>query len=144
MVAGLLLGLYVGAPQPNLEFKAKPVENFLLGSWLGEISLPRVFWPFFLFLNVSLLTADLLAKAGTITVSSWDEIHFVLLLPIVWWTVSIWRCSNTIIDKIWAALARLATIAVFIEYGLKLLIRIDYPRIYFNCEEILLNYGSCF
>ncbi len=143
-MAGLLFVLFIGVPQPNLEFKTKPIENYLLDSWFGEVSLSWVFWPFFLVLNVSLLTADLLAKAGTITVSSWDEIHFALVLPIVWWTVSVWRCSNTPAAKIWSALARLTTIAVFIEYGLKLLIRIDYPRIYFNCEEVLLNYGSCF
>jgi hypothetical protein len=136
--------LYFSAPSPELNWQQRPFDSFFLASWLGGISLHWVFWPFFLLLNASLLMADLMAKAGKITVSSWDEIHFVLLFAIVWWTTSIWRCSSKTDARIWPALARLATILVFIEYGLKMLIRIDYPRIFFNCEDILLDYGSCF
>jgi hypothetical protein len=118
--------------------------SYLLTAWLGGGSLHSVFWPFFLFLNASLLITDMLAKAGNITISSWDDIHFVLILPAIWWSVSIWRCSANSNNRIWPALARFVTLAVFAEYILKLLIRIDYPRIFFNCEEILLDYGSCF
>ena len=144
ILGGLFAALYIGTPQPIQNWKPEPYESFLLASWLGGVSLNWVFWPFFVFLNVGLLSADLLAKTGKITVSSWDEIHFALLLTVAWWTVSIWRCSGNTNARIWAVLARLATIAVFVEYGLKLLIRIDYPRIFFNCEDILLDYGSCF
>lgn len=144
MAGAILATLYFSAPPPEQNWQQQPFESFLLASWLGGISLYWVFWPFFLLLNASLLTADLLVKGGTITVSTWDEIHFILLLTIVWWTTSIWRCSCHTQARIWAALARLSTIAVFVEYGLKLLIRIDYPRIFFDCEDILLDYGSCF
>jgi hypothetical protein len=144
MACAIFTALYFSAPPPGQGWTQQPFESFLLASWLGGISLYWVFWPFFLLLNTGLLTADLLAKAGTITVSTWDEIHFALLLTIVWWTTSVWRCSSNTQARIWMALARLATIAVFVEYGLKLLIRIDYPRIFFNCEDILLDYGSCF
>jgi hypothetical protein len=77
-------------------------------------------------------------------VSSWDDVHFMLLLPIVWWTVSIWRCSAYTRFRLYSAGARLITLGVFVEYALKLYIRIDYPRLFFNCEELLLDYGSCF
>jgi len=35
-------------------------------------------------------------------------------------------------------------LAVFFEYGLKLIIRQDYPRVFFECQEIALDYASCF
>ncbi len=142
--AAALVLLYISAPAPGQKWKQQPFESFLLESWLGGVSLQWVFWPYFLFLNASLLVADLLAKTGKITVSSWDEIHFVLLLTVVWWATGIWRCSGNTDLRIWGALARLATLAVIVEYALKMLIRIDYPRIFFNCEDILLDYGSCF
>ncbi|MBK8814750.1 MAG: hypothetical protein IPN42_04230 [Methylococcaceae bacterium] len=144
ILSGLFVALFISAPQPNLDWKPQGVDSFLMTAWFGGVSLQLVFWPYLILLNVCLLFADYLAKTGKITVSSWDEIHFVILFTIVWWTTAIWRCSANTNTKLWAALARLTTIAVFIEYGLKLIIRIDYPRIFFNCEDILLDYGSCF
>jgi hypothetical protein len=144
MAVAIFVALFISAPPPEQNWRQQPFDSFLLTSWLGGVSLYWVFWPFFIFLNASLLTADLLAKAGTITVSTWDEIHFILLLTIVWWVVSIWRCSSNTQARFWAALSQLATLAVLVEYSLKLLIRINYPRIFFNCEDILLDYGSCF
>jgi hypothetical protein len=144
MASAIFAVLYFSTPQPEQNWHQQPYDSFLLTSWLGGVSLYWVFWPYFIFLNASLFTADLLAKSGKITVSSWDEIHFALLLTVIWWTISIWRCSSNTQARIWAGLARLATITVFLEYTLKLLIRIDYPRIFFNCEDILLDYGSCF
>lgn len=132
------------APPPKPVGMLQSIDNFILVSWLGGVPLRSVFWPFFLFLNVVLLLSDTLAKAGKITVSSWDEIHFILILPIVWWTISTWRCSANANGRTWPALARFATVAVFAEYNIKLLLRMDYPRIFFNCEEIFLDYGSCF
>jgi hypothetical protein len=144
MSVAILTVLHFSAPTPVQNWRQQPYDGFLLTSWLGGMSLHWVFWPYFVFLNASLLTVDMLAKSGKLTVSSWDEIHFALLLSVVWWTISIWRCSGNSKARIWAALARFSTLAVFIEYGLKMLIRIDYPRIFFNCEEILLDYGNCF
>jgi len=113
-------------------------------SWLGGMSLYKVFWPFFIFLNLSLFAADVMSQTAVITVSTWDEIHSVLFLMIIWWVTSVWRCSGNTQAQMWSVLARFATLAVFAEYGLKLLIRIYYPRIFFNCEEALLDYVSCF
>jgi hypothetical protein len=144
IVLAVFAVLYFSAPTPEKNWRREPFESFLLTAWLGGVSLYWVFWPYFLFLNASLLIADLLAKTGKITVSSWDEIHFAIFLTVIWWTTSIWRCSSNTDARIWSALARFVTLAVFAEYALKLLIRIDYPRIFFNCEDILLDYGSCF
>jgi hypothetical protein len=144
MLVVAFIVLYFAGPIPDKNWQQQPFDSFLQTSWFGGVSLHWVFWPYFIFLNASLFMADLLAKAGKITVSSWDEIHFALLLTVIWWTMSIWRCSSNTDARIWPALARLATILVYVEYALKLLIRIDYPRIFFNCEEILLDYGSCF
>jgi len=127
------------------ESSQKPCSgNYLLTAWNGGATLKRVFWPFFLILNICLYAADTLAKAGMLTVSSWDDVHLMLFLPIVWWTTAVWRCSSNTDLGVWAACARLLTLGVFFEYGLKLLIRIDYPRLFFGCEELLLDYGSCF
>jgi len=87
---------------------------------------------------------DTLVKMGMFTVSSWDDVHLMLLLPTVWWTISVWRCSFNTALIVWVACARWLTISVYFEYALKLLIRIDYPRIFFGCDELLLDYGSCF
>ena len=144
MLGAIFAVLYFSAPPVELNWRQEPFESFLLTSWLGGVSLFWVFWPYFILLNASLVVADLLAKTGKITVSTWDEIHFVMLLTVCWWAVSIWRCSSNTTARVWAALARLLIVAVAIEYALKLLIRIDYPRIFFNCEDILLDYGSCF
>jgi hypothetical protein len=144
LMAAIFILLYITSPIPKADTTFERYDNFLLAAWMGAKPLFWVFWPFFLLLNLCLYGTDFMAKSGLITVSSWDEIHFILLLSVIWWTISIWRCSSNTQLKLATVLARMATILVFFEYGLKLLIRIDYARLFFNCEEILLDYGSCF
>jgi hypothetical protein len=140
----LFVVLYISLPLGADNLQKQSLDNYLFAAWSGSVALKWVFWPFFLILNASLYAADSLAKSGMLTVSSWDDVHLMLLLPIVWWTAAIWRCSANTELRFGAACARLLTLAVFLEYGLKLMIRIDYPRIFFGCEELLLDYGSCF
>ena len=140
----LFIVLFISSPQCVENSQKRSFGNYLFAAWNGNIALSWVFWPFFLILNVCLYAADTLAKAGIFTVSSWDDAHVMLLLPIAWWTTAVWRCSAIAHARIWIACARLSTLGVFFEYGLKLLIRIDYPRIFFGCDELLLDYGSCF
>jgi hypothetical protein len=140
----LFIILFICSPLDGVNIQEQSFDNYLFAAWSGRLALKWVFWPFFLILNVSLYAADTLTKAGMLTVSSWDDVHLMLLLPIVWWTTAVWRCSGNVLLRVWAASARLLTLAVFFEYSLKLLIRIDYPRIFFGCEELLLDYGSCF
>jgi hypothetical protein len=141
---GVFIILFIASPAYKSKLPNLVQDNYLLSAWKGESSLIAVFWPFFLILNAYLYGVDTLAKAGYITVSSWDDLHLIMLLPVIWWTTSVWRCSAATHSRIWAAGARLMTISVFFEYGLKILIRADYPRLFFNCEELLLDYGSCF
>lgn len=141
---GLFIVLLVSSPLSRKNLQKQFSNNYLFASWNGGEPLKWVFWPFFLILNACLYTADTLAKSGIFSVSSWDDVHLMLLLPIVWWTTAVWRCSPNTHSRIWPACARLLTLSVFFEYSLRLLIRIDYPRIFFECDELLLNYSSCF
>jgi len=118
--------------------------QYLYDAWLGQIKLWLVFWPFFIILNLSLYFIDTLARAGGFTVSSWDVMHLILCTPIVFWTITVWRNALNTSMRSWAILARFMTLAVFFEYGLKLVIRIDYPRIFFQCQEAVLDYSACF
>lgn len=144
IVAALLTVLLLSAPPYAAPVSSTASGNYLLMAWSGNVALKWAFWPFFLILNISFYAADSLAKTGILTVSSWDDVHIMLLLPTVWWTTSLWRCSSNTPLRLWAAGARLLSLAVFFEYGLKLAIRIHYPRIFFGCEELLLDYGNCF
>lgn len=140
----LLIIFVISAPQPLEKYQLDKKGHYFFSAWTGTSTLKWVFWPFFIVLNGGLYVADTLAKSGLLTVSSWDDVHFMFLLPIIWWLVAVWRCSAQVDLKIWAGGARLLTFAVLCEYALKLVIRIDYPRLFFNCEELLLDYGSCF
>jgi len=144
IVVAVLLVLFLSAPACADNRRQLSLKHYLFSAWIGCVSLSWVFWPFFIILNVSLYVADMLAKMGLLTVSSWDDVHLMLLLPVIWWTTAVWRCSANTTQSIFAAGGRLLTLAVFFEYGLKLLIRIDYPRLFFGCEELMLDYGSCF
>lgn len=141
-IVGLLL--YFTAPPLEPIAKTQSKEKYLLNAWLGNLPLANVFWPFFVFLNLGFAGIDLMVRAGRLTVSSWDSIHLVLLTPILWWMVSVWRCSKYTHYRLWASLARLLTLTVPAEYALKLLIRVDYPKLFFNCEELFSNYLNCF
>jgi len=118
--------------------------QYLFDSWNGQIKLWLVFWPFFILLNSVLFFVDGLAKAGEFTVSSWDAVHFMMFTPIIFWFVSVWRNSLNTGSRYWAVLARFTTLAVFFEYALKWVIRQDYPRVFFECHEAVLDYASCF
>jgi len=118
--------------------------KYLFDSWLGQVKLWLVFWPFFILINLSLYFTDSLARSGEFTVSSWDEVHFIFLIPVTFWIISVWRNSLNTCSRYWAIGARFLTLTVFFEFVLKLVIRIDYPRIFFQCQELALDYAACF
>jgi hypothetical protein len=64
----------------------------------------------------------------------------ILALPLFWWTISVWRCSSHA-SRIWATMARFLTVAVYYEYSLRLLIGYYYPQIWFNCQQLIIEYG---
>ncbi len=143
--------LYFTAPYPGEHLTTPPTAtektSFLLrlqAAFNGEMTLWLVFWPYFLIMNLILITADSLAVISSISVSSWDDILLMAFSSSLPWTVAIWRCSWQTNSRIWAALARLMTVCAFVDYGLRVFIRIDFPREFFNCQEAILNYSTCF
>ena len=146
--ATLLIILHLSAPFVNSEIEDKPFNYplyyYCLYAWTGQLTLWRVFWPFFICLNLGFLGADYAVRAGIFTVSSWDDTHFMLFVFGVFWTISVWRNSPNTSSKNWIAYARLMTIALFLEIAIKLFIRIEHPRVLFNCTERVLDYLVCF
>jgi len=151
----ILLGIYgilfisVPLPLPVSEWQQQRLGKYafyqyLLTSWSGLMPVWQCFWPFFLLLNLSLFTADTLAKSTLLSVSSWDDVHMMLFFPLIWWGVAVWRCSALTQYRAWAAFARLLTLCAVFEFLLKAYIRWAYPRVFFNCQELLLDYSSCF
>jgi len=129
----IAVALFVLLFVSSLFFNEKPQQSsagYLLAGWTGCEALGWVFWPFFLILNACLFTVDTLVKMGMFTVSSWDDVHLMLLLPTIWWTISVWRCSFNTTLIVWVACARWLTISVYFEYALKLLIRMT-THVYF-------------
>ena len=117
--------------------------TYLQAAWLGRLSLLAVFLPFFIVLNSALFYADYRSDSGTYTIASWLTILVILVLPLIWWTISVWRCSLNA-PRIWATVARFLTVAVYYEYILRLIIGYYYPQIWFNCQQLIIEYGDCF
>jgi hypothetical protein len=121
-----------------------PLYNYILFAWQGQLALWRVFWPFFILLNGGIFAADYSVKSAWISVSSWDDAHFMFFLPSLFWAIAVWRNSENTNSPIGAAYARLMSLSVFFEYGLKLLIRHDYASLFFGCQDGVIDYLSCF
>lgn len=141
--------LYISAPFPEQEATETALSTdgayqYLLSGWLGEFQLWRIFWPFFVVLNGALYGADYWVWNGGISVSSWWNIHFILAAPVLWWAVGIWRSSPKSSSRLWIAMSRLAVFGALAEFGMRLYIYFKLPRQFFNCEELMLDYFSCF
>ena len=148
ILLGLLCILYISMPLPHSSEWNQPMHqslrSFLHMAWFGEIRLWQVFWPFFLLLNASLMGIDYMAKESMISASSWYTLHFILITPAIWWSVAVWRSSANTRWRILGACARLMIFCVVFEYAFKVFIFIYYPRIFFNCEELMLDMFTCF
>jgi len=117
--------------------------QFLYAAWLGNMTLWQAFWPFFLLVNGILYYVDYRVMSVTYTIASWKTVHGMLILPIVWWTTSVWRCSANTGHKIWASAARTITLYLFVEYGLRFFISTQYPITLFDCRLLIMEYGDC-
>lgn len=140
--------LYISAPQPEHGWKGyvpgRSVVLIIQDAWFGEMALWRAFWPYFLILNAGLFAADRLAKGAMLSVSSWDSVLVMAVSSSIIWCVAVWRTSANTGSRVWGAFARLATLCVFFDFALRILVRVDYPSEYFNCQEMLLSYTNCF
>lgn len=148
IAAVLFVALLLSAPFPNNNLEDQPFNypliDYFIYAWTAQLPLWRIFWPFFLILNAGFYAADYAVKAGELTVSSWDNLYFMFFFPSIWWLIAVWRSSENTAAKVWAASARLMTLAVFFEYGLKAFIRSEYPQVFFECQDKLMDYLMCF
>ena len=138
--------VYFCTPSVNKKWDNNPghsIYQFLHFAWQGHSALWRAFWPFFLLVNSVLYYIDYRAMNVTYTIASWKTVHGMLLLPIVWWTVSVWRCSTNTRYKIWSGAARTITIYLFLEYVLRFIISTQYPSTFFDCRLLIMEYGDC-
>lgn len=117
--------------------------DYLLSAWLGQFSLNWVFWPFFILLNMTFYYIDYRAINLTYTISSWKTVHSMVFLPIVWWTLAVWRCSAHTHKHYWAVLARTVTVYVYIELLLRMVIGFKYPQLLFDCKQLIIELGDC-
>ncbi len=144
----LFVILYLSAPPPDPLEEHKPLKapllyHHFLYSWTAQLSLARVFWGFFICFNLGILGADYAVKVGFFSIASWMGAHFLFFFPAVCWTVAIWRSSENTHSRLWAAYARLATVAVFVEYAAKIYIYREFPQIFFDCENRAMAYLIC-
>ena len=145
-LAAIFFLVYFYTPEVNKNWASKRANglyNFLHSSWQGNLALWPVFWPFFLLVNAILYYIDYRVMNVTYTIASWKTVHGMLLLPIVWWTVSVWRCSANTRYKIWSSGARTITLYLFLEYILRFIISTQYPNTFFDCRLLIMEYGDC-
>jgi len=117
---------------------------YIHATWLGRESLIRAFLPFFILFNSALFYIDYRAATITYTISSWFTSLIILAIPLIWWTVAVWRCSYNHSNQLGACIARFCTIAAYYEYILRFIIRYYYPQIWFDCQQIVIELGDCF
>jgi len=115
---------------------------YIQSAWLGKLSLLVAFLPFFIIFNVALFYADYRADNGSYTIASWLTLLVILAIPTFWWTFAVWRCSINA-NRLTASIARFFTIAVYYEYLLRIIIAYYYPQIWFNCQQIVIEFGDC-
>ncbi|MCX7088192.1 MAG: hypothetical protein NTV00_09090 [Methylococcales bacterium] len=142
----LLIGVFLITPQPSHYAAVDPYSRiylYLQAAWLGNISLWRVFWPFFVLINLVFVYIDYRIANNTYTISSWKTVHGMVFLPIVWWIVAVWRCSVHTSSRYWASAARTLTLYLLLELFLRFIMSTQFPRLLFNCEMLLLEYGDC-
>jgi hypothetical protein len=145
-LAAMFFLVYLYTPEVNKNPTHKSgngLYKFLHSAWLGNSALWPVFWPFFLLVNGILFYIDYRVMNVTYTIASWKTVHGMLFLPIVWWTVSVWRCSPNTHYKIWGSAARTITLYLFFEYILRFIISTQYPNTFFDCRLLIMEYGDC-
>lgn len=146
IVAALLVLVYSITPKPQESYEYRQPSSFyyfLQWSWLGYMRLQDAFWPFFVLFNAVLLTIDYRVDEGTFTAASWATMHFIMALPLVYWTVATWRCSDKCSGRLWAVLARWFTALALFDLALRWVIFNHYPNILFNCQQMITQFGDC-
>lgn len=118
--------------------------DFPYALWYRDVRLWQAFWPCWLALNGVVFLVDTLVKAGIASVLVWDITQLLTLVGLFWWSVAVWHASPNTRRQFWAFLARLVVVLSFLEIAHRIFIRIKFPRDFFGCDELLLNFTSCF
>ena len=116
--------------------------SYLQDTWLGRQSLLWAFLPFFILINASFLYADYRSEDGSYTIASWLTLLVIFALPVIWWSISVWRCSLND-SRLSAVAARFCVTLVYYEYILRAIIAYYYPQIWFNCQQLIIEFGDC-
>ncbi|QPK64415.1 hypothetical protein IVG45_05470 [Methylomonas sp. LL1] len=138
--------MYSITPEPLPEWEERTPATlyfYLQWSWLGYLKLKDAFWPFFILYNAILLYIDYRVEEGTFTVASWVTMHVIMLMPLIYWTGAIWRCSKNCSSRIWPSVARWLTVAAYADLALRWVIYQYYPNILFNCQQMIIHWGDC-
>ncbi len=142
----IFLLVYYNTPDVLNNWKQPKTSNiyFLLRAmWQGETTLKQAFWPFFMFANAVLFYADYRVMNVTYTIASWKTVHLMLLLPVIWWTTSVWRCSTHCSHRLYSGAARTVTLYMFVEYFLRFIISTKFPNTFFDCRLLTIEFGDC-
>ena len=142
-IVGLVFSV-TAEPAEQWEFRTPAtLYYYLQWSWLGYLRLKDAFWPFFLLFNAVLFYIDYRIEENTFTVASWVTMHVILLMPLIYWTGAVWRCSDNCSNKLWAVAARWLTVAAYGELVLRYVIYQYYPNILFSCQQMIIQWGDC-
>ena len=147
LLLGGIFGIdYFTAPEPNIHWHEEKFKNlyFMLQTcWLGQASLWRAFWPFFVLANIAFFYIDYRITNSSYTLASWRTVHFMLFLPTVWWVRSVWKCSTNTSKKIWSTCARSIAVYFVIDFFLRLFISFEYSHIILDCTLLEMENGEC-
>jgi len=149
LVTAYIMYLLTPNSEPNTDYAADippdtSIYIYLLSAWLGRLPLIQAFLPFYIILNGVLFYIDYRIADSSYTIASWVSMHIIFAIPVLWWTVAVWRCSNNKATRLWASAARFISITVYYEYLLRFIIRYYYPKIWFNCQQLVIEFGDCF
>lgn len=146
LVVAVLLLIAISVPSPADRLPSRIVFgwDFPYTLWYRDVRLSQVFWPCWLVLNGLVFLVDMLAKAGIASVLVWDITQLLTLVGLYWWGVAVWRASPNTRRQSWAFLARLVVVLSLLEIVHRVFIRIKFPRDFFGCDELFLNFTSCF
>ncbi len=145
-ITALFLLVYVYTPPSDRHWHEAKLPGwylFLHAAWLGNAALWRAFWPFLVFVNGVLAYIDYRIDSLTYTVASWITVHFMLILPIVWWLVAVWRCTSHTRFRLFGCFARTVTLCLIIEFILRFIITVKYPNTFFDCHLMVVQFGDC-
>lgn len=144
IAVGLIVDWFTPRPAEYWELsQSQSVYYYLHASWLGQLALKDAFWPFFILFNAVLVYIDYRIEEGSFTVASWVTVHIILAMPLVYWTGAVWRCSDQTTRKLWSSLSRLITLLAWAEFWLRWVILDQYPQIFFNCQQMITQWGDC-